>query len=67
MIGLNQSNLSKAGQQIGQVISDSAEKAIGNVTSKNIGRYFRVNKSDSQSQYLLMFCLHLYRVVLIQL
>jgi len=47
-IGLNQSNLSKAGQQIGQVISDSAEKAIGNVTSKNIGRYFRVNKSDSR-------------------
>lgn len=44
---VNQSNLSKTGQQIGKVISDSAEKAIGNVTSKNIGKYFRVSKSDS--------------------
>ena len=47
-IGINQNNLSKTGQQIGQVISDSAEKAIGNVTSKNIGKYFRVSQSDSR-------------------
>lgn len=47
-IGINQNNLSKTGQQIEQVISDSAEKAIGNVTSKNIGKYFRVSQSDSR-------------------
>lgn len=47
-IGINQSDLSKTGQQIGQVISDSAEKAIGNVSSKNIGKYFKVSSSDSQ-------------------
>lgn len=46
-VGVNQSNLSKTGQQIGQIISDSAEKSIGNVTSKNIGRYFKVSQSDS--------------------
>ena len=38
----------RTGQQIGQVISDSAEKVIGNVTSKNIRKYFKVNSSDSR-------------------
>ena len=47
-IGINQSSLSKTGEQIGQVISDSAEKVIGNVTSKNIRKYFKVNSSDSR-------------------
>ena len=35
------------GQQIGKLISDSAEKAIGNVSSRGIGRFFRVSSSDS--------------------
>ena len=47
-IGINQNSLSKTGQQIGQIISDGAEKAISNVTSKNIGKYFKVNSSDSR-------------------
>lgn len=47
-IGVDQSNLSKTGQQVGQIISDSAEKAISNVSSKNIGKYFKVSSSDSR-------------------
>lgn len=35
------------GQQIGKLISDSAEQAISNVSSKNIGRYFRIDSSTS--------------------
>ena len=37
----------QAGQQIGKLISDSAEQAISNVSSKNIGRYFRIDSSTS--------------------
>lgn len=36
-----------AGQQIGNLISNEAEKAISNVSSRSIGRYFRVSSSDS--------------------
>lgn len=38
----------KTGQQIGKVISDAASKAINNVSSKNIGKYFKVSPSDSK-------------------
>lgn len=44
--GLTQ-NAQKAGQQIGQIISNEAQRAIGNVTSQNIGRYFRIDSSTS--------------------
>lgn len=37
----------QTGQQIGKIISDSAEQAISNVSSKNIGRYFRIDSSTS--------------------
>ena len=40
-------NAQKAGQQIGQIISNEAQRAIGNVTSQNIGRYFRIDSSTS--------------------
>lgn len=46
-IGVDQNTLSKTGKQVGQVISDSAEKAISNVGSKSIGKYFKVSSSDS--------------------
>lgn len=38
----------KTGQQIGETISDAASKAINNVSSKNIGKYFKVSPSDSK-------------------
>lgn len=38
----------KTGQQIGEAISDAASKAINNVSSKNIGKYFKVSPSDSK-------------------
>ena len=38
----------QTGQQIGKIISDSAEQAISNVSSKNIGRYFRIDSSTSK-------------------
>lgn len=47
-IGINQNNLSKTGQQIGQVILDGAEKAIGDVTSKVIGKGFTVSSAMSK-------------------
>lgn len=47
-IAVNQSNLSKTGQQIGQIISDSAEKTIGDVTSKVIGKGFTVSPAMSK-------------------
>lgn len=47
-IGVDKNQVRKSGQQIGQIISDSAEKAIGYVTSKNIGKYFKVSSSDSK-------------------
>lgn len=47
-IAVNQSNLSKTGQQIGQIISNSAEKAIGDVTSKVIGKGFTVSPAMSK-------------------
>lgn len=47
-IAVNQSNLSKTGQQIGQIISDSAGKVIGNVTSKVIGKGFTVSPAMSK-------------------
>lgn len=40
-------NAQRTGQQIGQVISNEAQKAIGNVTSNNIGKYFRISPSTS--------------------
>ena len=39
-VGNTGSQAQQAGQQIGKLISDSAEQAISNVSSKNIGRYF---------------------------
>lgn len=45
-IGINQGSMSKTGQQIGQVISDSAEKAISNVSSNGIGKYKLNNIQD---------------------
>ncbi len=47
-IGINQNNLSKTGQQIGQVILDGAENAIGDVTSKVIGKGFTVSSAMSK-------------------
>lgn len=44
-----QKQATQTGQQIGKLISDSAEKAISNVSSKSIGKYFRVSKSDSSA------------------
>lgn len=38
----------KTGQKIGEIISDAAEKAISNVSSKDIGKYFKVSTSDSK-------------------
>lgn len=38
----------KTGKQIGEIISDAAGKSINNVSSKNIGKYFKVNPSDSK-------------------
>lgn len=45
-IGINQGSISKTGQQIGQVISDSAEKTIRNVSSNGIGKYKLNNIQD---------------------
>lgn len=47
-IGIDQNNLSKTGQQIGQVILDGTEKAIGDVTSKVIGKGFTVSPAMSK-------------------
>lgn len=44
--GLTQ-NAQRTGQQIAQIISNEAQRAIGNVTSQNIGRYFRIDSSTS--------------------
>lgn len=38
----------KTGKQIGEIISDAARKSINNVSSKNIGKYFKINQSDSK-------------------
>lgn len=46
-IGINQTQVAKTGQQIGKVISDSAEKAVSNVSSESIGKYFRIDSSTS--------------------
>lgn len=46
-IGINQQQANKTGQQIGQLISDSAEKAISKVSSNSIGKYFKVDSSTS--------------------
>lgn len=46
-VGNISSQAQQAGQQIGKLISDSAEQAISNVSSKNIGRYFRIDSSTS--------------------
>lgn len=40
-------NAQKTGQQMGQVISDSAQKAISNVSSNSIGKYFKIDSSTS--------------------
>lgn len=41
------SQAQQVGRQIGKLISDSAEQAISNVSSENIGRYFRIDSSTS--------------------
>ena len=38
---------SKTGQQIGKLISDSAQRAIDNASSKSIGKYFKIDPSTS--------------------
>ncbi|MCI9077332.1 MAG: phage tail tape measure protein [Lachnospiraceae bacterium] len=38
---------SKSGQQIGKIISDNAQKAIDNASSKSIGKYFKIDPSTS--------------------
>ena len=40
-------NAKQTGQQIGQIMSNEAQKAIGNVTSNNIGKYFKIDSSTS--------------------
>ena len=40
-------NAQRTGQQIGQIISNEAQRAISNVSSNNIGRYFRITPSTS--------------------
>lgn len=43
-----QNRAKQTGQQIGKLVSDSAEKAIGGVSSKGIDRYFRIDPSTSR-------------------
>lgn len=43
-----QSQAKQTGQQIGKLVSDSAEKAITGVSSKGIDRYFRIDPSTSR-------------------
>ncbi len=37
----------QVGQHIGKLVSDNAERAIENVSSKTVGRYFRIDPSTS--------------------
>lgn len=46
-MSVNQTQIVKTGQQIGKIISDNAKKAISNVSSKSIGKYFKVDSSTS--------------------
>lgn len=46
-VGNTSSGVKKAGQQIGKLISDSAEQAIGKVSSRSMGRYFKIDPSTS--------------------
>lgn len=43
-----QNRAKQTGQQIGKLVSDSAEKAISGVSSKGIDRYFRIDPSTSR-------------------
>lgn len=43
-----QNQAKQTGRQIGKLISDSSEKAINAVTSKNLGKYFRIDPSTSR-------------------
>lgn len=43
-----QNQAKQTGQQIGKLVSDSAEKAITGVSSKGIDRYFRIDPSTSR-------------------
>lgn len=44
-----QSSAKQAGQNIGQLISDTAQKSIKKVSSTGINKYFKVSQSDSNS------------------
>ena len=46
-MSVNQTQIVKTGQQIGKIISDNAKKAISNVSSKSIGKYFKVDSSTT--------------------
>ena len=48
-IGASTNAAKKYGQQVGSLISDSAEKSIKNVSSTGINKYFKVSKSDSSA------------------
>lgn len=43
-----QNQAKQTGQQIGKLVSDSAERAISGVSSKGTGRYFRIDPSTSR-------------------
>lgn len=43
-----QNQARQTGQQIGKIVSDSAERAITGVSSKGIDRYFRIDPSTSR-------------------
>lgn len=38
----------QTGQQIGQLISDSAERSINNVSSNSIGKFFKIDPKDTR-------------------
>lgn len=42
-----QTQAAKVGQQIGKLITENAEKAINNVSSPSIGKYFKIDQSTS--------------------
>lgn len=44
-----QNQAKQTGRQIGKLISDSSEKAINAVTSKNLGKYFRIDPSTTKN------------------
>jgi len=46
-IDINQGQINKSIQQVSKLISADAEKAISNVTSTSIGKYFKIDTSTS--------------------